>query len=122
MKAILELTKEREEGDIFYRYDIDGTKVWFSQYPTNGNIYSVAIRGNEKLGDMITFRIQDDFNFDVCYPLGIDISIRYNLTLETIDRYIELMQYAKEVATTIMGVFSEGVHKDCYDKFHKTCE
>lgn len=118
MQTILELTKQREEGDIFYRYDIDGTKVWFSQYPQNGNIYSVAIKGNEKLGDMITFRTQDDFNFDVCYPRGIDISIRYNLTLETIDEHIELIKYAKEIATAIMNIFNNGIHKECYDKFH----
>ena len=43
MKTVLELTKTRDEGDIFYRYDIDGNKVWFSQYPSNGNIYTVAI-------------------------------------------------------------------------------
>lgn len=122
MKTILELTKARNEGDIFYRYDIDGTKVWFSQYPSNGNIYSVAIRMNEKLNSMIEFHIQDDYGLDTCYPLGINIAIRYSLTLEQMDEHIELMKYAKEVAMAIMNIFNSGVHKECYDKFHKTCE
>lgn len=119
MKTVLELTKARDEGDIFYRYDIDGTKVWFSQYPSNGNIYSVAIRTNERLNDKIEFYLQEDYHGDKCYPSGIYISAGHQrLYPEQIDEHVELMKYAKEVAITIMDIFNSGVHKECYDKFH----
>lgn len=123
MKAILELTKTRDEGDIFYRYDIDGTKVWFSQYPQNGNIYTVAIRPNEELHGEIEFYIQDDYSGDICYPTGIYISASSRrLFPEQIDEHIALMKYAKEVAVAIMDIFNKGIHKECHDKFHKVCE
>lgn len=123
MKATLELTKVRDEGDIFYRYDIDGTKVWFSQYPQNGNIYTVAIRTNEELDGEVEFYLQEDYHGDKCYPTGIYISAGHRrLFPEQMDEHIELMKYAKEVAVAIMDIFNGGVHKECYEKFHKTCE
>lgn len=119
MQTILELTKEREEGDIFYRYDIDGTKVWFSQYPSNGNIYTVTIRPNEKLHGNIEFYLEEDYHGDKCYPVGIYISSGHGrLTPEQVDEHVALMQYAKNVATAIIDIFNNGIHKECYDKFH----
>lgn len=123
MRTILELTKTRDEGDIFYRYDIDGTKVWFSQYPQNGNIYTVAIRPNEELHDEVEFHLQEHYLGDECYPTAIYISVGHKrLFPEQIDNHIELMRYAKKVAVAIMDIFNSGVHKECYDKFHKICE
>lgn len=123
MKTILELTKTREDGDIFYRYDIDGTKVWFSQYPQNGNIYSVVIRTNEKLDRKIEFYLEDDCHRNKCYPVGVDISIGHRrLSPAQVEEHVELMQYAKEVAEAIMNIFNDGIHKECYDKFHVACE
>lgn len=123
MKTILELTKTRDEGDIFYRYDIDGTKVWFSQYPSNGKIYTVAIRPNEELHGEVEFYLEEDFNGDKCYPTGIYISAGHKrLTPEQVDEHVELIKYAKNVAVAIMDIFNSGIHKECYDKFHKICE
>ena len=123
MKATLELTKTRGEGDIFYRYDIDGTKVWFSQYPSNGNIYTVAIGTNERLNGKVEFYLQEDYHGDKCYPTGIQISAGHRRLLpEQIDEHIELMKYAKEVAMVIMDIFNRGMHKECYDKFYKICK
>lgn len=119
MKAILELTRTRDEGDIFYRYNIDGTQVWFSQYPQNGNIYSVVIRTNERLNGEVEFYIQDDNSGDICYPTGIYISAGHRRLLpEQIDEHIKQMKYAKEVAVAIMDIFNSGIHKECHDKFH----
>lgn len=122
MKAILEFTETREDGDIFYRYDIDGTKVWFSQYPQNGNIYSVVIRVNERLHGEIEFYLEDDCNGSKCYPISIDISTGHRRLLpEQIDEHVELIKYAKDVAIAIMNIFNEGIHKECFNKFNKIC-
>lgn len=119
LKAILELTKENEGDDIFYRYNIDGTKVWFMQQQDNGNIYTVSIRPGDEFDDIVEFYMQDDYHSDVYYPLGIEICTRQRLTLKQMDEYIDLMQHTKEVATAIMNIFESGIHKECYDKFHK---
>ena len=44
MKAVLELKKEKTDGYVFYRYNIEGTLVWFEQHMENGHIYTVAVR------------------------------------------------------------------------------
>jgi hypothetical protein len=118
MKAILELTKERDEGDIFYRYNIDGTLVWFSQYQQNGNIYTVSVRPSKKLEDF-EFYVQDDSRKEKYYPEYVEINTSHErLTVEQIDGYVSALKYAKEIAEAIIGIFESGVHKECYDKFN----
>lgn len=118
MKAVLELTRVRDEGDIFYRYNIDGTLVWFSQYQSNGHIYMVSVRPNEEL-ENIEFYVQDGSNHDVYYPEWVEISACHEkLTVDSVDGYINELKYAKETAKAIMGIFENGVHKECYEKLH----
>jgi hypothetical protein len=118
MKAILELTKTNDEGEIFYRYSVDGTLVWFTQHQESGNIYSVIVRVNEELHDTVSFYIQDGDYKDIYYPIGIDICTRGRFNIDKMDEYISLMQYTKNVATAIMDIFNDGIHKECYNKFH----
>lgn len=117
MKAVLELTKIRDEGDIFYRYDIDGTKVWFEQYQSNGHICSVSIRPNEELED---FDFYVDDNFEDCYPMGVYVHIgNTRLTMEQVDEFVGKVQYAKQVIQAVEGIFESGIHRECYEKHHK---
>ena len=118
MKAILELRRVRDEGDIFYRYNIDGTLVWFSQHQSNGHIYTVTVRPNEEL-ENIEFYVQDDSYCDVYYPKWVEISTHHEtLNVDSVDDYINELRYAKETAQAIMDIFESGVHKEHYDKFH----
>lgn len=118
MKTVLELTRARDEGDVFYRYNIDGTLVWFSQYQSNGHIYMVTVRPNEKL-ENIEFYVQDGSNHDVYYPEWVEISTCHErLTVDSVDDYINELKYAKETAKAIMDIFESGAHKEYYDKLH----
>lgn len=116
MRTVLELTKTRDEGDIFYRYNIDGTLVWFSQYQSNGHIYIVAVRPNDEL-EGIKFYVQDGSSYEVYYPQYVKIDVSHEeFNVDSIDDYIEKLKYAKEVAKAIEDIFNSGVHKECYDK------
>lgn len=119
MKAILELTKERDEGDIFYRYNIDGTLVWFSQYKTNGRIYTVTVRTPEKL-DSFELYVQDGSREEKYYPQYVEISTSHErLNVDQVDAYIDGLKYAKGVAQAIMDIFESGIHKECYERLYK---
>ena len=49
LTPILELRKTEYDKPVeFYRYDIDGTKVWFDQYIDTGHIYAVYVKLNPK--------------------------------------------------------------------------
>lgn len=120
MKAILELKKERDEGSIFYRYNIDGTLVWFEQYQDSGHIYMVTIG----LGD----EVEEDFGFYVCdgsqndhyYPEYIEIcTIHKRLTVDQVDEYVNELLYIQKIAKAIMEIFELDEHKKLYEHFHK---
>jgi hypothetical protein len=118
MEAILELTKIRDESDVFYRYNIDGTTVWFSQYQNNGNIYAVTVRPNDEL-ENIEFYVQDDSRNEIYYPKWVEISTCHeSLNVDSVDDYINELKYAKETAKAIMDIFESGAHKEYYDKLH----
>lgn len=118
MKAVLELTKPLEEATIFYRYNVDGVLVWFAQY-SDGDIYSVSIRPNEEL-QSIDFYIHDGSAREVYYPEWVEISTCHEkLNVDSVDDYVEKLKYAKKVAMVIEDIFNRGVHKECYEEFHK---
>ena len=118
MKAVLELKKERTDS-IFYRYNIDGTLVWFEQYKKNGHIYIVFIQTCKDLKDDVDFDIQDGSWDENCYPEFVEINIHHRkLTVEQIDEYVSGLLYAKRVANAIMEIFKHGEHKELYDSFH----
>ena len=119
VRVVLELKKKRDEGDIFYRYNISGTQVWFSQYPTNGNIYAVMVRPSDEL-EGIKFYAHDGSMYGICYPDWIEIDVEHTaLNDEQVDEYISKLKLAKEVAKAIEDIFESPEHKDLYEEFHK---
>ena len=116
MNAVLEFIRPSEDGDVFYRYNIDGTKVGFSQHQSNGHIYMVSVRPNEELED-IEFYVQDGSNKEVYYPEWVEISTCHErLTVDSVDDYINKLKYAKKTANAIMDIFKSGTHKEYYEK------
>lgn len=109
LNIVCELKKEFDNNEMFYRYDIDGTCIWFAQYTDSGNIYSVGIRTNDRLSD-IEFYIEDGSRHDNYYPENVYIRVHECLFIEQMDNYIELLKYAKEMSESIMSIFSLEEH------------
>lgn len=119
-KAVLEVKKERNDGSIFYRYNIDGTKVWFDQYQDSGNIYAVYVRAGDEIQDDFKFCVQDGSQFDHYYPKYIEINTNHErLTVNQVCDYVNGLLYAKRIASAIMKIFENGKHKNLYEQFHK---
>lgn len=119
MKAILEFKKEHDDC-IFYRYNIDGTLVWFEQYKNSGHIYTVSVRPGDEINDDFRFYVQDGSRYDYYYPEFVEIHTNHErLNVDQVDDYVNGILYAKEVAKVIMEIFDNGMHKELYVKLHK---
>lgn len=102
--------ERKNPGETFYRYEMDGNMVWFSQ-DDNGSIYSVYVSGNEKLkGIEIHVNIECD---PYCYPKNVYMITDGNRFYgpDEVDKYIEKLQYAKELCNKIAEIFNSEVHR-----------
>lgn len=119
MKAVLELKKERDDS-IFYRYNIDGTQVWFEQYQSNGHIYTVTVRPGDEIKGDFSFYAQDGSRTEHYYPEFVEINTNHEtLTVDQVDEYISKLSYAKKIAEAIMDIFDYGEHIELYNRLHK---
>jgi hypothetical protein len=119
MKAVLELKKEKVGESIFYRYNVEGTLVWFEQYVTNGHIYTVAVRTLDWIGENFQFYVQDGSMHEHYYPEFVEINISHKeLTMGQVDGYVNGLMYAKKVAEAIMDIFESGEHIELYKLHH----
>ena len=119
MKAVLELKKERVGESVFYRYNIEGNLVWFDQYIDSGNIYTVAVRTPDWIGENFQFYVQDGSQHDYYYPEFVEINTNHErLTVDQVDGYINGLMYAKSIAETIMDIFNTGEHMELYKMHH----
>lgn len=119
MKAVLELKKERTDGSVFYRYNIEGTLVWFEQYMENGHIYTVTVRTLDWIKENFRFYVQDGSMHDHYYPEFVEINIsNKELTVGQVDGYVNGLMYVKKVAEAIMDIFNSGEHMELYKSHH----
>ena len=119
VRVVLELKKASDRNDIFYRYNVSGTLVWFSQNQQNGCIYSVCVRPSREL-DCMAFYVQDGSRHNVYYPEWVEISVDHTrLNADQVDEYISKLKFAKEVAKAIEDIFNSPEHIDLYKEFHK---
>lgn len=118
MKAVLELKRDKV-GEIFYRYNVNGTLVWFSQYTESGNIYTVSVSAADDIKEDFRFYVVDGSQHEYYYPEFVEINTNHErLTVDKVDEYISGLMYAKNVAMAIMEIFESGEHKELYDKCH----
>lgn len=104
---------EEGEDSTFYRYDIDGTKVWFVQYD-NGNIYSVYVKPNEYLGNIKINVSTDKYYPYIYYPYECNVVFpSYTIAKDYEFRYcIELFEYAQEISKAVISIFDLDLHKN----------
>ena len=119
MKAVLELKKDKV-SEIFYRYNIDGTLVWFEQYMESGHIYMVHVSTADDIKEDFKFYVHDGSQHDYYYPEYVEINTNHErLTVDQVEEYVSGLMYAKRVAESIMDIFSSGEHMELY-KLHHT--
>ena len=119
VRVVLELKKAGDRNDIFYRYNVSGTLVWFSQNQHNGCIYSVCVRPSREL-DGVEFYVQDGSRHDVYYPEWVEISVDHTRSnVDQVDEHISKLKFAKTVAKAIEDIFNCSEHIDLYKEFHK---
>ena len=112
---VVECVRTHEKDDsIFYRYEIDRTVIWFSQYKDSGCIFTVSVALPEKFADFEVY-IQDGSRDDIYYPQSYYIRTHKTLTHDNVDEYIKNLEYVKDLCEAIMSIFAVGKHKKLYD-------
>lgn len=99
-----------DENDIFYRYDIDGNLVWFSQKQDSGNIYSVSVSLKNMPNRYFDVWVKCDDN-KIFYPNNIEIEMRHAyLETEDIGRIVADIHYIDRLCDMIMSIFKMEEH------------
>ena len=116
MKAVLELKKERDGESIFYRYNVEGTLVWFEQYMESGHIYTVGVSTLDWIAENFQFYVQDGSQHDYYYPEFVEINTNHErLSVNQVDGYVNSLMYVKKIAEAIMDIFESGEHMELYE-------
>lgn len=113
MKIELEIKKfmehwtgEVDTNEIFYRYNIDGNLVWFSQMQDSGNIYAVYVRLKECFNECFDVWIHCNF-----YPDDIDIEVKNShIKQAEVERVISDINYINNLCDVIMSIFKSEEH------------
>ena len=122
LMPVLELRKsdlENKERPVeFYRYDIDGTKVWFEQHLNTGHIYAVYVSLNSTYfsGYNIYVTCDDDQLF---YPVDIKISMNHReFHIDSVKGLIAQLSMLANIADTIDALFKDSEHHDLWVAKH----
>jgi hypothetical protein len=119
MKAVLELKQERVGESVFYRYNIEGTLVWFEQYIENGHIYAAYVCTPDWIEEDFHFYVQGGSRHDYYYPELVEINTKNkSLMVDQVERYVNGLMYAKKIAEAIMDIFDSGEHMELYKLHH----
>ena len=119
MDIKLELKKTCERDEVFYRYNINGNLVWFSQHQDNGNIYSVHVRLNDYLKEYFDVWVFCDDN-ELFYPNDITIEIEHSrIKQEEVSRIVSDINYINRLCDMIMSIFKTVEHYDLWSCYHE---
>lgn len=118
-QPVIDLDGKPDENDVFYRYNIDGNLVWFSQVQDRGNIYSVSVRLTENLNEYFDVWVSrnNDMPF---YPNDITIEIkRTKIKTEDVGRVVANIHYVNNLCDMIMSIFKMEEHYGLWYEKHK---
>ena len=109
-----------DKNDVFYRYNIDGNLVWFSQKQDSGNIYSVSVRLNKNPNEYFDVWVRCDDN-RLFYPNDITIQMKPSrIKQEDVDRIVSDIHYIDRVCDMIMSILKSKEHYDLWYEHHKS--
>lgn len=117
LTPVLELRKtEYDKPMEFYRYDIDGTKVWFDQYIDTGHIYAVYVKLNPKYFSGYSIYVECT---DECFPIDIRISMDHqDFHIDNVKDIIAQLSMLTNIAETIDALFKDSEHHDLWVAKH----
>lgn len=112
-------TGEIDNNEVFYRYNIDGNLVWFTQMQDSGNIYSVSVKLNDSPDKYFKVWVKCDDN-KIFYPNDIEIEMKHSyIKPEDIGRVISDMHYIDNLCNMIMMIFKLYEHHSLWYEHHK---
>lgn len=122
LTPVLELRKsdlENKERPVeFYRYDIDGTKVWFEQHLDTGHIYAVYVSLNPTYFSGYDIYVECDAN-ELFYPVDIKISMNHReFHIDNVKRIISQLSMLANIVETIDALFKDSEHHDLWVAKH----
>ena len=122
LTPVLELWKsdlENKERPVeFYRYDIDGTKVWFEQHLDTGHIYAVYVSLNSTYFSGYDIYVECDAN-ELFYPIDIKISMNHReFHIDNVKRIISQLSMLANIVETIDALFKDSEHHDLWVAKH----
>ena len=103
-----------------YVYDLsgvnDGVELHFEQHDS-GTISFVSVKRNERLKDAgLKIYVECGETKDIFYPQYAEVGVTGNcIKASDIDKYIEDMQYAKQLCDMIMFIFNMDEHRKVYE-------
>ena len=119
LTPILELRQSEHDKPVeFYRYDIDGTKVWFDQHLDTGHIYAVYVSLNPKYfsGYNIYVECDDDKYF---YPVDVKISMDgRDFYANSISGITAQLNMLANIVDTIDALFENSEHHELWVTKH----
>ena len=108
-----------DENDVFYRYNIDGNLIWFSQKQDNGNIYSVSVALKNISNKYFDVWVKCDDN-KIFYPNNIEIEMKHShFETEDVSRIVADIHYVDKLCNMIMSIFKTEEHYDLWYEHHK---
>ena len=119
----LELRKEINEEEVFYRYRCGAYKIWFTQFQDNkqktfnqncvGCIFQVHIAADSN--DYMSLWVREEIGKDNGYPDTFEIDqIPHRIELSDSNEFLNKLNYALEHLKTIKEFFFNSEHYELF--------
>lgn len=126
MKIVLEMKQfckdfhgQINKDDMFYKYNIDGNLIWFSQNQSNGNIYTVYVRLRECLDENFDVWVHCEDN-RLFYPDDVIIEVNHlRLKQVEVEKIVSDINYINKLCDMIMSIFKSEEHYALWSKYNK---
>ena len=108
----VKLEKKEEKGnEIFYRYQIGGFKVWFTQNVRSGDIFTVSIAANNKEYEDFDLCAMTYEENDHWYPVKFTLrGFSSRMTTAEAAMYAERMTKVCTILDAIQNFFETSFH------------
>ena len=124
----LELCKEINKEEIFYRYRCGAYTVWFTQHQDNGKktrhqncvgcVFQIHVK--EDSGDYLPLYINETLGRNLGYPDTFEIeNIPRHIDISDYYKFLDKLNYASEHLQIIKDFFYDSKHYDLFKERSK---
>ena len=108
-----------DKEDMFYKYNIDGNLIWFSQNQNNGNIYTVYVRLKECIDEYFDVWVHCEDN-KLFYPYNVIIEVNHlRIKPSEVEEVVHGMNYVNKLCHMIMSIFKLEEHYSLWSKHNE---